>query len=161
LTKTPRPERPFWSDRTRQRLWWLFVIVVILLPFVLTISSYRASLTSAELTVDRRECVTNGSGDSVQSYYLVWTQEGEVFLVVGSGHGSVTASLRAGVGSCFAVIFVLIREHFSSEPSSTSGCQVRDDHPREQSFGQNTCLSQQCRIDKCVMAAWLSPRRGT
>jgi hypothetical protein len=42
---------------------------------------YRASIKEAKFTVDRRERVTKGSGDSQRSYYLVWSREGEVFCV--------------------------------------------------------------------------------
>lgn len=55
--------------------------ILILSPFITYVSCYRWSLKSAEFTVDRRERVVKGSGDSTQSYYLVWSQEGEVFTV--------------------------------------------------------------------------------
>lgn len=32
-------------------------------------------------TVDRRERIVKGSGEDTQSYYLVWSKEGEVFCV--------------------------------------------------------------------------------
>jgi hypothetical protein len=72
------------SYRTRQRLLWLFWTAAILTPFVTFVTSYRASRTTGEFTVDRRERVTSGRGDSSHSYYLVWALEGEVFMVADS-----------------------------------------------------------------------------
>ncbi len=56
----------------------LFVCPIIYVP------CYRASLDSIEFTVDRREQVVTGSGDSTRSYYLVWSREGEVYCVCDS-----------------------------------------------------------------------------
>ncbi len=57
------------------------IVLIVLSPFITYISCYRWSLKPAQFTVDRRERVVKGSGDSTQSYYLVWSQEGEVFTV--------------------------------------------------------------------------------
>lgn len=84
MNPSPVTKPRFWNYNRRRKLWWLFWIVVVLAPFVLFITAYRASKTTVEFTVDRRERVTTGSGDSVHSYYLVWTQEGEVFSVTDS-----------------------------------------------------------------------------
>ncbi len=58
--------------------------LLMLLSPILYIPCYRASLKDATFTVDRRERVITGSGDSQKSYYLVWTREGEVFCVADS-----------------------------------------------------------------------------
>jgi hypothetical protein len=42
---------------------------------------YRHSSEQITFTVARRERVTESSSDSVKSYYLVWSREGEVFEV--------------------------------------------------------------------------------
>jgi hypothetical protein len=78
---TASPESRFWNYRNRERLRWFLWTLAILTPCVLYTTLYRSSRKSVEITVDRRERVTSGSGDSVQSYYLVWTREGEVFTV--------------------------------------------------------------------------------
>jgi hypothetical protein len=62
------------------RLAILSPLIMLLSPIVY-IPLYRASLTDAEFTVDHRERVIKGSGDGQQSYYLVWSREGEVFCV--------------------------------------------------------------------------------
>ncbi len=65
------------------RLLILSPLILLLSPIV-CIPFYRASLKSATFTIDRRERVVKSSGDSLQSYYLVWTKEGEVFCVADS-----------------------------------------------------------------------------
>jgi hypothetical protein len=67
-----------------RRLRLTLIVAVILSPCFLYGCSYRRSAVQVTFTVDRRERVTTGSGDSVQSYYLVWSREGEVFAVVDS-----------------------------------------------------------------------------
>lgn len=52
--------------------------------FVICLSwmyAYRTSSDMVTFTVDHRERITQMSGDSVESYYLVWSREGEVFKV--------------------------------------------------------------------------------
>ncbi len=68
--------------KVRDKLVVPFWIGVVLSPFAIYIVSYRASLKPASFTVDRRERVVTGSGDSTSSYYLVWSKEGEVFAVL-------------------------------------------------------------------------------
>ena len=79
-----------WIKPTRaQRIWSKtkaifkvsLIVLIVLSPFITYITCYRRSLKPAQFTVDRRERVVKGSGDSTQSYYLVWSQEGEVFTV--------------------------------------------------------------------------------
>lgn len=63
---------------------WAAVLSPVIIPVVgltVYVPCYRASLKPAEFTVDRRERVTKGNGDSIQSYFLVWSKEGEVFCV--------------------------------------------------------------------------------
>ncbi len=84
MKQSPQTKPGFWSYRRRRMFRWLLWAAIILAPFVLYITSYRASRTTVEFTVDRRERVTGGSGDSVRSYYLVWTKEGEVYTVTDS-----------------------------------------------------------------------------
>jgi hypothetical protein len=80
----PRP-KPSFGTRIWSRCKSIFKTsafgLLILTPFITYISCYRWSLKPAQFTVDRREQVVKGSGDSTQSYYLVWSQEGEVFTV--------------------------------------------------------------------------------
>jgi hypothetical protein len=60
------------------------IMAVLISPCAVYGYSYRQSLEAVQFTVDRRERVATGSGDSAQSYYLVWSREGEVFAVVDS-----------------------------------------------------------------------------
>jgi hypothetical protein len=82
MNARPKPSRAqkVWSKITAVVKTSLIVLVV-LSPFITYISCYRWSLKPAQFTVDRRERVVKGSGDSTQSYYLVWSREGEVFTV--------------------------------------------------------------------------------
>ncbi len=85
----PKPKRTWRSIREDLVDFLLKIVVVCVLatPVVMLLSPivyipcYRASLKGVEFTVERRERVTTGSGDSVRSYYLVWSREGEVFCV--------------------------------------------------------------------------------
>jgi len=87
VASASRPETS--KSTTQSKLWkkiifWLkttLVVLVLLSPFITYISFYRTSLKPTQFTVDRRERVTKGSGDSVQSYFLVWSLEGEVYCV--------------------------------------------------------------------------------
>lgn len=67
----------YWS------IWFFYTspIVVPVLLGIVYVPCYRASLTSVEFTVDRRERVTQGGGENTKSYYLVWSKEGEVYCV--------------------------------------------------------------------------------
>jgi hypothetical protein len=76
----PSLGRRIWT-RCRSLFKSSFVGFLVLSPFITYITCYRRSLQPAQFTVDRRERVVKGSGDSTQSYYLVWSQEGEVFTV--------------------------------------------------------------------------------
>lgn len=60
---------------------WAFLAGVILAFYGSWIYAYRSSSEVITFTVDRRERVTQSSGDSTKSYYLVWSREGEVFQV--------------------------------------------------------------------------------
>lgn len=71
---------PSWLKKLQIYLW----IALAISPCFVYGCSYRQSAKPVQFTVDRRERVTTGSGDSQQSYYLVWSQEGEVFAVVDS-----------------------------------------------------------------------------
>lgn len=62
----------------------IFSPLIMLLSPIVYIPCYRASLKEATFTVDRRDRVTSGAGDSLQSYYLIWTKEEEVFCVTDS-----------------------------------------------------------------------------
>lgn len=75
------------KDKLQFWLLWSFFASPVVAPLVIGIvyvPSYRASLSPVEFTVDRRERVVKGSGDSTQSYYLVWSKEGEVYCVTDS-----------------------------------------------------------------------------
>jgi hypothetical protein len=80
--KTPNRKT---SSKLREKIVFWFkttlIVFVLVSPFVMYISLYRASLKQTQFTVDRRERVTKGSGDSEQSYFLVWSLEGEVYCV--------------------------------------------------------------------------------
>ncbi len=76
--------KPLLSYRMRSWIRRLSWTVVLLSPFIAYITLYRRSVSEVEFTVDHRERVTTGSGDSMRSYYLVWSKEGEVFCVVDS-----------------------------------------------------------------------------
>ena len=63
-------------------LWaWIFFAGIILASFGTWIYSYRNSSELVTFTVDHRERVVQSAGDSIQSYYLVWSRKGEVFTV--------------------------------------------------------------------------------
>jgi len=91
-TSAPTTNRrlPTWKDLKRKIKDYVYLLIIlspVLIPIltaVIYVPCYRASLKSAEFTVDRRERVTTGSGDGVKSYFLVWSKEGEVFCVADS-----------------------------------------------------------------------------
>jgi len=63
---------------------WTFQVGVVLSIFGAWTYAYRSSSELITFTVDRRKRVTKGSGDSLNSKYLVWSHEGEVFEVTDS-----------------------------------------------------------------------------
>ncbi len=79
----------FWT-RAREKVgtWAVYLLfgwpVLLLVSPVIYVPCYRASLDSAEFTIDRRERVVTGSGDGTRSYYLVWSSEGEVYCICDS-----------------------------------------------------------------------------
>ncbi len=79
------PQRIIESIREKILTWLLYLLFVWPIPLLLSpivyVPCYRASVKPAEFIVDRRERVVTGSGENVQSYYLVWSREGEVFCV--------------------------------------------------------------------------------
>jgi hypothetical protein len=79
MKDVPKSSPQKWLNR--RKLYRVIVALGIISPFVLFITAYRSSLTPVEFTVDHRERVTSGSGENASSYYLVWTQEGEVYKV--------------------------------------------------------------------------------
>jgi hypothetical protein len=86
VAKPRRTLRAFLAAAREQILWRaaqlvMFSPLILLLSPIVYIPCYRASIKEAKFTVDRRERVTKGSGDSQRSYYLVWSREGEVFCV--------------------------------------------------------------------------------
>ncbi len=91
-SKAERPQRT-WRDvgaSIRDRIVFGFFRLLILSPLIMLASPivyipfYRVSLKDVAFTVERRERVTKGAGDSQQSYYLVWSKEGEVYCVADS-----------------------------------------------------------------------------
>lgn len=60
---------------------WGCLIGVGLAFFIVCPFAYRTSAEVITFTVDARERVTESSGDSTTSRYLVWSREGEVFEV--------------------------------------------------------------------------------
>ncbi len=71
-------------------------VLLVVCP-IIYVPCYRASCDSVEFTVDSRERVATGSGDSTRSYYLVWSGEGEVYCVCDSwSYLSFDASDRYG-----------------------------------------------------------------
>jgi hypothetical protein len=46
--------------------------------------AYRGSVETVTFTVDHRERIVKGLGKDFQSYYLVWSREGEVYQVADS-----------------------------------------------------------------------------
>lgn len=59
-------------------VFWVLAIIAICGSWVY---AYRSSSEVISFTVDRRERVTQNSSDFTQSYYFVWSSEGEVFQV--------------------------------------------------------------------------------
>lgn len=86
----PRPKPPLGARIKDALVTAVVALFMWAAPLVLLLASlvymplYRTSLKPVEFTVDHRERVVNSSGDSVNSYYLIWSKEGEVFCVTDS-----------------------------------------------------------------------------
>ncbi len=73
MIEAPQVKRQFLNNDVCGKLFWVVAAVAVISPFALYITAYRRSKTTIEFTIDHREQVTAGNGESSHSQYLIWT----------------------------------------------------------------------------------------